>query len=475
MTVQRHIIRRQILEVSREGATDAFAFKEELSLFCTQKLLPAIEKVLDEKAPAGKVIKADSVVIEAGELPADNWEQVLCEKVVEQLADLFSSMGTSAVVGAPGITATPVEELSEQENAVDIILYFLRTGVMPWNASVSSKADLQRLMETAGSKSTFLHQMKQLTNTEPQVLKRLVQQFEEPVLEKIMTLSGVRKSLREKEKKFLTSLLFLLKLPPAECKQLLIQSLLAGALVQRSRHESALNPEKFEEIVFRHLFENLTAEQLQRAAKMLFYGSSKQEDSAKAIAAQVGAGKQTDKPAFGKNLVSIKNKKQEYFVTNAGLVLLHPFLATLFENIGYTDKHVWVSEEVQQRALGLSQYLVTGNEACPEFDLLLNKLLLGYPMHQSVNGNIVLSAFEKKEAQDLLQSVIRHWDALKNSSIEGLQSTFLQRDGKVWFGDSKCYLKVAQKTVDILLNRLPWGISIVKTPWMDSMMHVEWN
>ncbi|HEX5168486.1 MAG TPA: contractile injection system tape measure protein, partial [Cyclobacteriaceae bacterium] len=164
-----------------------------------------------------------------------------------------------------------------------------------------------------------------------------------------------------------------------------------------------------------------------------------------------------------------------WYVTNAGLTILHPFLSGLFYNVGYTEKDEWINDDARYRALALTQYLVTGKEECPEFNLMLNKIFTGYPLEETFPAQVILSDFEKDEAVDLLKSVIHHWTALKNTSVDGLRSTFLLRDAKLSTNENGWLLQVGQKTVDVLMNKLPWGISIIKTPWMDKKMHVEWT
>jgi hypothetical protein len=36
-------------------------------------------------------------------------------------------------------------------------------------------------------------------------------------------------------------------------------------------------------------------------------------------------------------------------------------------------------------------------------------------------------------------------------------------------------LEVAPRTYDMLLDRLPWSISLVKLPWMTAPIHVDWR
>ncbi len=79
-----------------------------------------------------------------------------------------------------------------------------------------------------------------------------------------------------------------------------------------------------------------------------------------------------------------------------------------------------------------------------------------------------------EESEALLQSVIRYWPPLKNTSVDGLRHSFLQREGKLEQKQNGWLLTVEQKTIDILLDKLPWGFSTVTLPWMKEMISVDW-
>jgi hypothetical protein len=75
----------------------------------------------------------------------------------------------------------------------------------------------------------------------------------------------------------------------------------------------------------------------------------------------------------------------------------------------------------------------------------------------------------------MLSEVIRHWSVLKNTSVAGLRETFLQREGRISPAANGWKLQIERKTVDVLLGKLPWGIGIIKLPWMNELMYVDWN
>ena len=74
----------------------------------------------------------------------------------------------------------------------------------------------------------------------------------------------------------------------------------------------------------------------------------------------------------------------------------------------------------------------------------------------------------------MLKAVSEHWTALKHSSPDAIRSTFLIREGKLETDDFDKKLIVQRKTEDILIDKLPWSISIVKTPWMKHFLTVDW-
>jgi hypothetical protein len=162
------------------------------------------------------------------------------------------------------------------------------------------------------------------------------------------------------------------------------------------------------------------------------------------------------------------------YIKNGGLVLLFPFLNYLFQNSGLTQDNKWVSVLHQQKAALITQYAVTGNTNFNENELLLNKLLCGYAIHDVVDTSIEITESDKTHCREMLQSVIHYWEALKNSSPEALQETFLQREAKVSLNHEVIEMWVESKAFDILLQKLPWSIAMVKTPWMEKLIQCNW-
>jgi hypothetical protein len=123
----------------------------------------------------------------------------------------------------------------------------------------------------------------------------------------------------------------------------------------------------------------------------------------------------------------------------------------------------------------LTQFLITGLLDFNENEMILNKTLCGSDVVSEINTKLKISKKEKEQCQSLLQAILEHWSVMKDSSIEALRETFLQRNGKLVFNESRIELWVEQKGVDILLSQLPWGIGMIRTPWMEEYLTVNWE
>ena len=163
------------------------------------------------------------------------------------------------------------------------------------------------------------------------------------------------------------------------------------------------------------------------------------------------------------------------YLNQAGIVLLHPFLSHYFEGIRLLADRQFKDVACQQMAIYLLHYLATKTTDPPEYELVLPKLLCGWPLDTPV-VQPTLPTVALEEAEHLLQAAIDYWQALKSTQPDGLREGFLQREGKLTRSDESTWkLQVEQRSIDVLLSRLPWSITMVKLPWMDDLLTVEWG
>ncbi len=162
-------------------------------------------------------------------------------------------------------------------------------------------------------------------------------------------------------------------------------------------------------------------------------------------------------------------------VQNAGLVLLNPFMPQLYSELSLTANDEFADAMAAGRAARLLQYIAGANIDAPEYDLSLNKILCGIPIEQPISRSIDVSDTEAKLIASMLTAVIAHWSALGDTSTEGLQESFLLRDGHLMNSDNEWRLIVSARPFDMLLDRLPWSFQTMKLPWMNELLHVDWR
>jgi hypothetical protein len=161
-------------------------------------------------------------------------------------------------------------------------------------------------------------------------------------------------------------------------------------------------------------------------------------------------------------------------VSDAGLVLLHPFLPPLFEACGLAAARRFANTDAQQRAVQLAGWLANGTTTASEPALIIAKLLCGWPLDEPLPRESDVSDADRAEADAMMRAVIGHWSALGKASPEALRETFLARPGRLRDDEDAWRLEVERRGPDVLLERLPWAIGSVRLPWMARPLLVDW-
>lgn len=168
--------------------------------------------------------------------------------------------------------------------------------------------------------------------------------------------------------------------------------------------------------------------------------------------------------------------KDHLLINTAGIVIFSPYLTRYFDLLEMTKNGQFKNVETALRAVHLLNFIATGKSAAPEHELMLNKVLCGVPILHPLPMEIDISDKESEITEGMIKgAVLQNWDRMKNSSIEALREGFLIRDGYLSEKDKSWELKVEKKTLDILMESIPWSFSTVKLPWMEKLMNVEWQ
>lgn len=171
---------------------------------------------------------------------------------------------------------------------------------------------------------------------------------------------------------------------------------------------------------------------------------------------------------------------QEILIDNAGLVIVAPYLGHLFRMLKIMEDCRFINDAAAKHALRILRYVVNGNLNQDTSQGVLDKILCGLPVNERIGSEVMdndvyVSAEEMDLVDQMLKSIIQHWSAIGSTSVQGLRDTFLRHAGWVRKEEDTWSLKVHNGPFDVLLDRLPWGISMVKFDWMPTMLKVKWR
>jgi hypothetical protein len=198
---------------------------------------------------------------------------------------------------------------------------------------------------------------------------------------------------------------------------------------------------------------------------------SEKENASKLDADSETKGQENTTPESLKEEI-YSEEKGEYYIQNTGLILLHPYLKDFFFNCDLLSDDSKILDP--ELAIHLLHYVATKKEKQFESNMVFEKFLCGVPIQKTIRRNIHIPNELKQKSEELLEGVIANWTSLNNASPDLLRNEFLQRSGKISFKDDNPKIVVERKVYDILLDKIPWTLSICKLPWISKLIFTDW-
>ncbi|WP_296703617.1 contractile injection system tape measure protein [Algoriphagus sp.] len=500
-----HKIHTTSLEVQFEGIEEGLGLQDRLALVFHEKVMPALEKEFDAQVNPDSTLVLDSLIIDCGFLTSENWEELLLQNILEQVRkELASNLSNKS------------RFYSKENKANEVFFFFMDKGYFPWNSPFSFPNELEKALEID---RIFFEKLAKAIQKTSLVIDRLFKSFSQKFISKIYESLGevlnpkvfavykyLQKHGNEKIQKellfvFLTFTLKKKSLSNLDLiKSLIFNSKKEGILILKDFFRNELINDKDFKESFLSIFSELQNPEKILLIDYLLKGLHESyPDLLKTIGISISKIKSIEalkklpkstkrRLKYSENTSDISQKpesrpineqttniEEDIFIENAGLILLHPFIAGLFTNLELVKNQKFENPSKQHLAAKILQFLIYGENELSENYFVLNKLLCGMDLYEVLPLTQEIDLKSQKECENLLQIVIGHWAILKNTSVEGLRETFLQRSGKLSRVDKGWKLTVERKTVDILLDKLPWGIGLIKLPWMNEMMYVDWN
>ncbi|WP_136525546.1 contractile injection system tape measure protein [Geomonas ferrireducens] len=469
-----HVIRKKRLHVEFDGPeSEVSALQRRLERFCYDCLVPVMEVALNGQIPEDEHLLMEEVVIDAGTIPLDRMELDLTGTVQEGLRQALREELLAPRTGS--------RRRNNLQAMTEVFLHFLEYGSLPWWFQLPAGRDLQQvLLERwqdpklpAGAVSLVLEDAL-VTLRREEARTRLVLQFSETFCSFLLSLVAPSAALR------VQAVLDGLEGTGAPAERLLPmrRKLWDHAFAAAASHCGVTE----RELVRHAWFESpcaLRATPGLAAALERQWPEVTQRDKKGPRAPSEGESaapldKNTSTPArTPKAIRQDQEAIEELYIDHAGLVLLHPYLPQLFESQQIAKGNRIIDQE---RCLAMLHYLAAGDVDQPEHLLVLPKLLCNIPLHVPAAKDTELSDEEREECDALLYVMLQHWGALRNSSADGLRGSFLMRQAKLTMCENdEWLLQVERNSYDILLDQLPYSISMVKLPWMEKLLWVQWD
>jgi len=463
----------------------------QLGTLMERTFYPKLEKLLEQYDEPNHVWNINQLYINLPDLALENWKHDFVELALLRIEEYLKNNKPITTVFFTDGNNQDFRLVSKQQQAVELFFYYLKTGILPLN-TIAKQTDL--VWENIDITNEFITECIAFFEVNPERILRLVfgvsRSFRARILHQIIPLPTALICVLET---VLQPLNFNFTSPSSALKLIVNEQELKSQWIDfvvftfisfdfSVKKTNVLDAFKkniaqwnFTQKELAHIFSVIEIktqsenEQLP-TAQLLFVKEVKIRLENDATPTQ------TKEEIEIKISDKVQSTVDFHFISNAGLVLLHLFLKPLFEQLNLCQDNAWNDKKSQHKAILLTQFLVTGNTQFHENELILNKIFCGMEIDEEVNLKLKITQKEKARSKSLLTSVLQHWTAMNNSSMEALQESFLTRNGKLSFNISNSIeLQVESKGVDVLLGQLPWGIGYIKTPWMKEHLICEWS
>ncbi|GEN77692.1 contractile injection system tape measure protein [Chryseobacterium hagamense] len=492
---QDHIIRKVFVEITVGNKEKAYSIKDGISSFLSVEVFPEIEKYVDalERRFPGQTLQIPKLDLDL-EVKNSALNTELKNTIIQHFKEELSAIAEPVLnEEQEPENSTAAQLVGSTEKMIRTLIYFLEYGSLPWWNPDKRGIDFldPAVFDTLISADRFLQMMKPALQKQI-VRDRLIHQLPDVQIAQLCRVLVKDQKTDISPEPETIRLIPALTLPDRTMVwQLILHSVSAY---------TAPSSDKFREYLIRQIVKAITAGTLQaetirknlKTIMQVFPFLKKEEvekeiteilkisqpdptENAKPFSETIHQEELSffEKPASEESIHEEAVPDDGQYVAHAGLILIHPFIKPFFEHCGILDPK---TRQLLDPELGahLLHYLATGKTNAPEYEMVFEKFLCNIPAHQPISRHVKLSRKHKTEAKNVIESVRHNWSPMKNSSAALLQNEFFQRPGKLVVTDYDYTLTVERKTQDILLDRLAWGIGLVKLPWKEKFMYVNW-
>lgn len=493
MARSTHIIHKLVLDIEVPHRNAVQNVQDDAVRYFEQVLLKKLEQLLDDMdLPAHVLI--DSIDLDLG---TGKMEDVF-EQLQESLSKALDPVLNPNLIpgGDEPDNAVSYSLLTDEQQAFNVFVYFLNTGRLPWYAAAATEwlqqedIWLSKLSGLLINDRAYKLKLIKLFQSPPLALSRLFNQFSITFIKKLASFL-LQVEVYELQKRIDAVIDDVIGSElsdgiNANVKDVLpvgfnnntgsqiIEKLLLMIYLRTGHNELPADSGILKKLLALIIGELNRSASISTAA--LVQIAEKTIQSTENTPLILRKDKPIVTPDNSQETGSAKKEEVDgVYVNQAGLVILHPFLEYFLKDFGLLQDNDFVDLPARQLAVHLLHYLGTGSVNAFEYDLYFEKFLCRWPAEEPLEREIEIPQRMLDEGDNMLRTVIKYWKGLKNTSPGGLREAFLMRNGKLIEAEQPARLIVEQVDLDILLSSLPWGIGVIKLPWMDEPFYVEWQ
>ncbi|WP_123891978.1 MULTISPECIES: contractile injection system tape measure protein [Chryseobacterium] len=473
-----HLLLQHTVDIQCSSQVFGKEIQNTLSDVLEKDFYPKLEAVLDQYSVENYEWEIENLTIELPDISQKNWKKEFISQTLIQIEEYLKN-------NFPVLELDKTEEKlknfgfeSRTKLAENLFFEYLKTGAIAEN-SYSKNAD--EIVEAVEISELFCERLIRIFDESQNALIRFYfninESFKEKVVFEVLKLSTSKQKISELLNDFLNSDI---KFSTVEELEKWIYHHQNFSENQDLRNEKLYrkDEEPFESDQEEIMNRKKCSNEVDKEKRSVNNNKKSEINTANTFNEDSHQNLKTDQQDIRENTITNPSELQisSLYIDNAGLVILHPFLVNLFQKLNLCNDEVWKDKKSQHKAVLLTQYLITGQEIFFENELILNKLICGFSVENVINTRQKISEEEKEVCNDLLSVVIEYWSVMKNTSVEALRETFLQRAGKLSLSEvHSSELWVEEKGVDVLLASLPWAIGMIQTPWMENFLYCYWN
>ena len=463
-----HLINRLQFEFNCTDEDQAFNFRQNFATTFQGQIIDAADKICSNHVHEDEWINIEKLEIDLGTFsPAafySNFSLVFKSKFEKALINKLSNISSSEKKESLGVSRTA------------LLTYFLQAGSLPWWAGEQEINLNEIILELIANQPATIISFLYRHQTNQNLWIRIAFQLSDEVQTKLILSINELKAAEKLFLKWIEQLNILSKhesVTQSSVAQNMIDDIVlknAPQIFQNANGENILLEILEKSIATISTHATLAITKIFLENKSLFI-----ENPSEAT----GSTNENISNALDVRYLTTQTGDEElviekYIVKHAGIILLSAFLKAFFTNLQLLNDKEWKNKDAQYKAVHLLKFLSTGKQEMFEYNLTLEKIMCGLAIEEPVPIDVLLEEYETNEAIQLLESVIEHWKALKNTSVNGLRESFLKRDGILTRNENGWLLQVERKTLDVLIDSIPWGYNTIAFSWSEDLIFVEW-